>query len=213
MDEPRGVGFSFQLTGGRYPGLRPRFGSLWSIVGSVAERGHILQRLAWSCLVLSCLIVLISWHLEDGPEWFDVTSSSIHREKKTRGKKACSSPCAAEEVYFGQSVSWCQIRHSLRGVNHEQAEWSSLTPCQNSHSCSLMYPHSLTAPNFWQLGNTLRWIHSHKTQLTFVKATKTLLFYLNYTTDINMTSTKRFETPEEVLISTQISAVFHWISY
>lgn len=47
----------------------------------------------------------------------DLTSPST-----TYTEKALSSPCAAEEVYFGQSASWCQRRHSLRGVNREQSE-------------------------------------------------------------------------------------------
>lgn len=85
--------------------------------------------LVWSCRVRCCRwapdILADVW-----PRRFDVTGDNSNTEK------APSSPCAAEEVYFGQRASWCQKRHSLWGANHEQSE--VLRTSTHPHRCTHM---------------------------------------------------------------------------
>lgn len=117
MDVLSGAWFSLKLIGGRYAAFQPCLWSFRSIVSSVTSRRLILQRPGWSCLVLSCLILQMSPDILVDGQHDDLTSPTT-----TSPEKALSSPCAAEEVYFGQSALWCQRRHSLRGVNREQSE-------------------------------------------------------------------------------------------
>lgn len=96
----------------------------------------------------------------------DLTSS-----KTTHTEKAPSSPCAAEEVYFGQGASWCQRRHRLRGVNHEQSEVLQLAVRTSTHPhwCCHMLTPKLLMDTALKLMNsqhktpfTVKFIHSYQ---------------------------------------------------
>lgn len=157
MDVPSGAWFSLKLTGGRYPALQPCLWSFRSIVSSVTKRGLILQRPGWSCSVLSCLILQMSPDiLQDGQGWFDVTTNNRHR------KSSFPTLCCRGGVFWSECLMVSKTSQS-QGCE-PRAEWSSLTHCQNIHSSTLMYPHTLTDPNFWQiqLWRSLWWIHSAK---------------------------------------------------
>lgn len=81
MNACSGAWFRLKLIGDRYLALQPCLGSFRSIVSSLTERGLILKRPDWSCLVLSCLILQMSTDiLKDIWEWFDVTNNN--RQKK-----------------------------------------------------------------------------------------------------------------------------------
>lgn len=78
----------------------------------------------WSCHVQFCRWALTSMRLDRNDLTSPITADT---------EKALSSLCAAEEVYFGQSASWCQRRHTLRGVNRKQREVLTVRTSTHPH--------------------------------------------------------------------------------
>lgn len=94
--------------------------------------------------------------LKDRKEWSDVTTDNIDR------KSSFFTLCCRGGVFWSECLMVSKTSQS-QGCEL-RAEWSSLSHCQNIHSSTLMYPHTLTSPNLWQmqLWNSLWWIRSGK---------------------------------------------------
>lgn len=112
-----------------------------SIVSSVTSRGLILQRLR------RFLFGPVMYDSADGPWHPRGRTATIwrHREQQKQ-KKLFPHLALAEEVYFGQSASWCQKRHSLWGVNHEQSE--VLGTSTHPHRCTHMLRQTQTSDRY-----------------------------------------------------------------
>lgn len=140
MDVLSGVWFRPKLIGGRYPALQPGW-SCRSIVSSVTSRGLILQR------PRRFLFGPVMYDSADGPWHPCGRTATIWRHRQQQAQKKLFPHLAlAEEVYFGQSASWCQKRHSLWGVNREQSE--VLGTSTHPHRCTHMLRQTQTSDRY-----------------------------------------------------------------